>query len=72
MTELLMNKEWPPVRSFSLWDDQWSEMFDFGLNQNHKYATSVDKRLNWIIFNRLSVIQIQHWWLIIWHSLGYI
>ena len=35
-------------------------MFDLGLKQNPKSATSVDKKQNYIIFNRLSVIQNQH------------
>ena len=40
------NDHLPPVRSLALWDDQWSEMLDFGLKQNPKYATSVDKKQN--------------------------
>ena len=42
-------------------------MLDFGLKQNPKYATSIDKKQNWIIFNRLSVIQNQHRRLVVGH-----
>ena len=59
--------KWPPQRSLKLWDDQWSEMLDCGLKQNPKCATSTDKKQNWIIFNRLSVIQNQHRRLVVGH-----
>ena len=52
------------------WDNQWSEMLDFGLKKNPKYATSVDKKQNWIIFNRWSVIQNQHRRLVVGHPVG--
>ena len=42
-------------------------MLDFGLKQNHKCATSVDKKQNWIIFNRLSVIQNQYRRIVVGH-----
>ena len=44
-------------------------MLDFDLKQNPKCATSVDKKQNWIIFNRLSVglIQNQHRRLVVGH-----
>ena len=52
----------------TLWDKQWSEILQFGIKQNPKYVTSVDKkRKNWIIFNRLSVIQNQHRPLVVGH-----
>ena len=59
--------KWPPQRSLTLWDDQWTEMLDCGLKQNPKCATSTDKKQNWIIFNRLSVIQNQHRRLVVGH-----
>ena len=59
--------KWPPELSLTLFDNQWSEMLDFSLKQNPKCATSVDKKQNWIIFNRLSVIQNQHQQLVVGH-----
>ena len=50
---------------------QRSEIFDFGIKQNPKYAISVDKKQNWIIFNRVSVIQNQHRRLVVGHPVLY-
>ena len=47
-------------------------MLDFGLKQDPKYATSVEKKHKWIIFNRLSVIQNQHRQLVVGHPVLYI
>ena len=47
------------------------QQLDFGLKQNQKFATSVDKKKNMIIFNRLSVIQNQHRRLVMGHPVYY-
>ena len=47
-------------------------MLNFGLRQNPKYATSVNKKQNWNIFNRLSVSQNQHWRLVVGHPVYHI